>query len=495
MNFFSKIADFVDDVVCFIAPIYGQKRKAARHLLSYQSAIASRLRSDWILGGSDSADSELLPVLEILRGQTRELRRNNGVINGILNTFTTHVVGHGITYYPQLNEKILNLTSERKSQLEYEAKRAWKLQSKYIDITGRLHFREILHLIVRKILEDGEIFLIRHYLERPYAPLGVCFEIVEADRVDTPPDKAGKNNIRAGIEMDQYGAPVRYYVRKSHPGDDPQANFAAIPARDEQGRPLVFHLYWQLRPGQSRGEPFFTPILNLMYDLSKYREAEVVAARVAACFAAFIRSDNAAFMGQATLESSSEGKITSLAPGMVEYLQPGEDVVVVDPKRPNPNMDKFIEQIIREVGASLGLPYELVMKDFSKTNYSSARAAINEAIKLFKYWQAWIVDYFCQPVLEIVLEEAWAKDMLSVTDFLEKKDEYCKANWTPPGWRSVDPLKETNAKKQNLMYGMTTLADIAAEEGKDWEELLEQQRREAEKRQELGLEYPIMGGK
>lgn len=491
MNVVRKIENFIDEVIYVFAPIYGQKRKAARYVFSYQSAIANRLRSDWILGASESADSQLLPVLDVLRNQSRELRRNNGIISGILNTFTTHIVGHGISYYPQLNEKYLGLTKEQKTDLEYRIKKIWKAHSKHLDLTGRLHFREIQHLIIRKILEDGEIFLIRHYRERPYAPLGLCFEIVEADRVETPPDVSANKDIRRGIELNKDGEPVKYYILKTHPGDSfGKQEFVPIPARDEKGNPLVFHLYWQLRPGQTRGEPWFTPILNLMYDLSRYREAEIVAARIAACFAAFIKSENAPFY-QARAEEENSQRVEQLYPGMIEYLRPGEDVVVADPKRPNPNLDKFVEQILREIGASLGLPYELVMKDFSKTNYSSARAAINEAIKFFKYWQVWLIDYFCQPVLEFVLEEAWAKNLLPIPDFMERKDEYCSATWTPPGWRSVDPLKESNAKKINLMYGTTTLADIAAEEGKDWEELLEQQKREQEKRQELGLEYPM----
>ena len=497
MKIVKRIENFIDNAICVFAPIYGQKRKAARYILSYQSALANRLRTDWVLGNSESADSELLPVLDVLRNQSRELRRNNGIISGILNTFTTHIVGHGISYYPQLNEKRLGLSPDQKTELEYQIKKIWKKHSKYLDLTARLHFREIQHLIIRKILEDGEIFLVRHYRERPYAPLGLCFEIVEADRVETPPNASKSKDIRRGIELNKDGEPVKYYILKTHPGDasDNNQEFATIPARDEKGEPLVYHLYWQLRPGQTRGEPWFTPILNLMYDLSRYREAEVVAARIAACFAAFIKSENAPFYQIRATEEEDSKRVEQFYPGMIEYLRPGEDVVVADPKRPNPNLDKFIEQIVREIGASLGLPYELVMKDFSKTNYSSARAAINEAIKLFKYWQVWLIDYFCQPVLELVLEEAWAKNLFPVYDFLEKKDEYCNANWTPPGWRSVDPLKESNAKKTDLMYGTTTLADIAAEEGKDWEELLEQQKREQEKRQELGLEYPMFGGK
>ena len=58
---------------------------------------------------------------------------------------------------------------------------------------------------------------------------------------------------------------------------------------------------------------------------------------------------------------------------------PGDKVAPFTPSRPNSGYGQFVENVLRHIGAGLNIPFELLMKDFSKTNYSSARAALLEA--------------------------------------------------------------------------------------------------------------------
>src|SRR6185503_13148856 len=59
--------------------------------------------------------------------------------------------------------------------------------------------------------------------------------------------------------------------------------------------------------------------------------------------------------------------------------------------------------------------------------------------------------------------------------------------WIAPGKGWIDPVKEVQASQLAIETGISTLADEAAANGKDWEEVLEQQKRELTKRLELGL--------
>ena len=51
----------------------------------------------------------------------------------------------------------------------------------------------------------------------------------------------------------------------------------------------------------------------------------------------------------------------------------------------------------------------------------------------------------------------------------------------------MDPLKEVKASKEAIAGNISSLADEAAGQGKDWEEILEQRAREEQKRKELDL--------
>ena len=55
----------------------------------------------------------------------------------------------------------------------------------------------------------------------------------------------------------------------------------------------------------------------------------------------------------------------------------------------------------------------------------------------------------------------------------------------------MDPLKEAQAAEVGLKNGIITYSDLYASEGKDWEESLEQRKREQDKIKDLGLEEVI----
>ena len=131
-------------------------------------------------------------------------------------------------------------------------------------------------------------------------------------------------------------------------------------------------------------------------------------------------------------------------------------------------------------------------RDFSKTNYSSARAALLEGRRTFLQWRGWFADRFCQPVYELVLEEAYLRGLFDAPDFYANQAEYCRCSWVGGAWGWVDPVKEIEASKMAIDYGLSTMAEEAAGQGRDWEEVLEQRAREDKKAKELGLDLSVV---
>jgi lambda family phage portal protein len=198
----------------------------------------------------------------------------------------------------------------------------------------------------------------------------------------------------------------------------------------------------------------------------------------------------AASANAATTENDQ--RLEALEPGVIEYLGMNQDVTFAKPERPGTTFDQFVQRILRMIGAALGLPYELVLKDFSQTNYSSARAALLQAYRVFQVWQKMVVDHLCQPLWELLLEEAWLRGELTAPGFESRKWEYTRASWIPPGWKWVDPKREAEADKISIEMGLKTRADSCAEQGSDWEEKAEQAAREKAKYEELGLPWEGM---
>ncbi len=499
--FTEKLAGSLDEIISFFSPRTGLKRRLYRQALkvserfsAYKGASRDRLRASWLPGGG-SADENILPELKDIRERSRDLNRNDAHASGITSTMTCNVVGSGIRPQSRVDREVLDISEDQANAFQKDAERVWRKWVPFADAGTRMDFYEIQQLVDRQILENGEALIIPLMLKDPVRPYSLGLQVIESDRLDTPPDKRGDKSIRSGVRIGEKGEPVSYFIQKTHPGDIRYAEskdrvFTEIPAFNEYGRRNIFHLYFVQRSGQTRGVPFFAPVLAYFKDLSEYAEAELVAARIAACFSLFITSEASMDVSASgAYERNPAGQlIESLEPGMIKHLLPGEDITSFNPQRPGATFEPFVERILKAISAALGLPYELVAKDFSKTNYSSARAALLEARRYFKMRQEWLARKLCQPVWEMILEEAYLRGEIKADTFYESQRYWTSASWIAPGWEWVDPLKEAQAAEVGLRNGIVTYSDLYAQEGKDWEESFEQAKREQDKLKELGLE-------
>jgi lambda family phage portal protein len=325
-------------------------------------------------------------------------------------------------------------------------------------------------------------------------------ELLESDRL-CPQSGKTPTAMETAVEVGTRGQPVAYWISRMNYANQMGSAYdigdpERIEARDAAGRPRVLHIYRVNRPGQVRGVPYFAPVLTYFKDLSDYLDAELVAAKVAACLAVFVTKADPQYgaLGAATTTETTTGKrIQGVEPGMVNYLALGENISVVDPKRGGETFSSFVEGLLRMIGMALGLSYELLAKDFSKTNYSSARASLLEGRRMFSTWRSWLAAQFCQPFWGLVLEEAYLRGLFQAPRFYELRAEYTRAAWIGGGWGWVDPVKEVQASKMAIDYGLSTMAEEVAGQGRDWEEVFEQLKREQDRAGELDLFFPVSG--
>ena len=152
------------------------------------------------------------------------------------------------------------------------------------------------------------------------------------------------------------------------------------------------------------------------------------------------------------------GNSYGLGPGMINILEPGEDIRMADPSHPNSNFDAFTTAYAKYIGAALEIPSELLLKQFG-ASYSASKAALEEAWKAFKMRRAWLVDDFCRPVYEIWLTEAIAKGRISAPGFYldaSIREAWCKCAWNGPAQGMLDPLKEIKAANGRVALGVST---------------------------------------
>lgn len=460
------------------------------------SARADRLRGHW--GGfiGASADREISTDLPAIRAKSRDLSRNNPYGAGALDSLVVNFVGMGVRPQSRIDHEAIGISEDVAARFQNQAEAAWLRWNRVADAANRLTFDRLQWQAFRGVLEAGDIGALAVGVEEPGRPFSLACQLVEADRIATPDGYRSNSNVRDGVVVGARLEPLGFYVRTTYPGGDTahqayrSGEYQLVPPRHGTSPGLVF-LCDQKRPGQTRGLPIFTPALNYFCDLADYMEAELVAARVAACFALVIRGSvnptTQAASASAGLTDGTGAAVQELSPGIIAYTG-GETIESFSPNRPPTTFQSFIETILRAIARSLNLPYELLSSDWSRSNYSNLRGAMMQAYRFFLTSQDWLATTFCQPFYELCLEESIIRGYVDAPGWEEYRELYCSADWLPrQGQQWVDPETEAKATEIALRLGIQTLADICGSQGKDWEAQLRQRRRELDLCEELDL--------
>jgi lambda family phage portal protein len=448
----------------------------------------------------DSADGELLHEAGAIAARSYDLERNHGVAGGVIQTNVDNIVGTGLRLSAKPDYKALGRTKEWADDWARSTEAKWRTfaNSPDFDASRELTFGGSTVLHLRTAMLSGDALALALWLpDRPGAKWATTFQSVDPARLCNPPARLSNAGLREGIEISLYGEPLAYWIRKSHPGDaytglggDP--GFERVEARTAFGRRRVLHLFDKKRAGQTRGKGILASVMGAFKMLDHYQRTELQTAVVNSMIAAFIETPLTGeqiadmFGTSEKLNASRASWDVKLEGAAVIPLHPGDKLSSFTPTRPNSAYSQFVETILRYISTGLHIPYELLMKDFSKTTYSSARAALLEAWRYFMSRRKWLAVGWANPVYELWLEEAVNRGEVEAPDFYENRQAYCSCEWIGPGRGWIDPMKEAQASNERLK-SISTFERECAEQGLDWQEVLEQRATERAYAESLGL--------
>lgn len=452
-----------------------------RNLTVFNGATGGRFTMDWI-ASILSADQEIKGNMRLLRARARELSRNNPVAKSYLKLLTSNVLGDkGIGYKAQVrnNDKSLNTVLNQKIEA------AWREWSKKGNCTvdGKLSFRGVQNLVLKNVATDGEVF-IRKVLGYTGNKWRFALQLIDADQLDhlfsRAPSKE-ENEIRMGIEVDEWGKPVAYHINEKHPSD-----LGGSLLRTRIPADQIIHLYDPERISQTRGITWFHPCMVELRMLGGYVEAELIAARTGAAKMGFLENTDAATF----VEPNPDAKYRINAePGVIEQLPPGMKFTPWSPDHPAGAFPTFVKAMLRFVASSLGVSYNALACDLEGVNYSSMRSGLLIERDQWKMLQSWLKEQMLQPIFESWLSMA----LLSGALVLDSRDpsKFCEGKWEPRGWMWVDPLKDVQATILGIGAGLTSRDAAISEQGGDVEEIFEQLGAEEEMAEENGLHLTI----
>ena len=456
-----------------------------------------------------------------LRQRGRMLYMSAPLATSAINTNRTKVIGVGLTLKASVDRDLLGLSQEeakaweRRTEAEF---RLWASRKQHCDAIGMNNFDSLQQLALSAWLMSGDVFpLFKRYKPTPTCPYSLRIHLVEADRVSTPTEyrsavgSAGitdgvnpntGNRIYDGVEVDESGMVVAYYIRSTYPWQitSEPVEWTRVEAYGKRlGLPNILHVMSSERPDQYRGVTYLAPVIEQLLQMRRYTESELMAALVQSFFTAWIvtKTDPS----EIPLNEVGAGSITGipsenpedgtniegggisddpneheLGPGTVIHLDDGEDVRFGSPNIPSTGFDAFVKTFCKLIGAGLGLPYDVLIKEYN-SSYSSARAALLDAWEDFRMRRKWFVDSFCQPAYEVWLSEAVARGRIKAPGFFGDpllRAAWCGAKWIGPVQGSLDPLKEAKAAVLQIQHALKTHEQVTRETGGgDWYENVE----------------------
>lgn len=496
----------LDSIISAFSPTAGLKRTQARRILrAYAGAEPSRLTASK-RPKNNSADSELAGQFGAneMRAWARMLVRDNAWAWGVVDTFVNSVVGKGIdiqsSYETSDGQDIENINDRRDE--------VWSRWSEVCEINGQYTFNELQQMAMRELVEAGEVLIRMIPVDRRfrgiYRPVPLALELIEADRLAEERDtyslpRSEGHRITRGIEFDELGKPVAYWIYPNHPRD---VNTTRGTARRIEADEII-HLFNRQRVGQTRGVSMFAPVVSWLRDLGLYVENELQASAVASCFTVAIKTESGlpglnppSTEGSAAGVSDTDGnRYEYLQPGLVMHLQPNESIESANPGRPNSASEPWINLMLRGIAVGTGLSYETVARDYSKTNYSSNRASQLEDRRRFRRWQRYLIEHLNQRVWDKFIQSAALVDLAGFPTMAEILDNPRKAapcEHMPPSWEWVDPQSEQQSSENGIKFYQTTYLDELGSRGKNWRHVFYQRAKEESLLRQLGLSSPTL---
>ena len=460
---------------------FNKKQKTKKRM--YAGAAMGRLLNDW-LTSSTSADSEIKGSIKKLRDRSRQMARDNEWAKNAVRSLANNVVGEGVRFQSQVRQLRGSKLDQKSNDAIELAWEKWK-RKQNCDVRGTMAFEDIELLLVKSLVESGEVFVRKIYQVMGDSKVPMSLEVIEADQLDDCYNEILKDGsyVKMGVEKNKWGRPIAYHFFEAHPGDDFQSSIKQrrrirIPA-DE-----ILHLFPIDRVGQTRGVPIFAATLMRMNQMAGYEQAEVISARATAALMGFIESPE----GEVPFDAVQDGqRVTEFEPGVYKYLGPGEKVNVPDLHRPSGQFEPFIRAMLRGVSAGVGISYETISKDYSQSNYSSTRQALLEDRVNYKIIQQWLIRNFHFEIYSEWLDYAVLSGELKLKNYEQNVDFYKVARWIPRGWSWIDPLKDVQANKEAVRCGFKTISEVISENGGDIEEVFSQRQREIEMAEDYGL--------
>jgi lambda family phage portal protein len=460
-----------------------QLRTARRSL---QTAETPAWTASWSTTAGDINDL-LSRQLAIIRDRSKGLARNDEWAARYLLQLEDNVLGErGIELQMRLRNAAGEFDTPANSALEAFFVRWGKRGN--CETSGKLSWREVEALVLLCEEQCGEVL----YQLRPgRGPLGFQIRLLDPGLLDVNlrRDWQGRR-VRMGIEIDDDGGPVAYWLRMARAGDGASnSDIVTVGRHVRVPADQIRHRYVATEIDQLRGVPGLSIGARRLWQLHDFEESAAVATSNAAKREGFFFSPDgnappgiadhivnsvlAAAAAEGKTLSSDEvaglmataTKYATTMPGQFDTLPVGYEFKPFESKWPDISAEGHIKSQVRAWSAARGVSYHTLGNDLESVNYSSAQVGIGDERQHFRVRQRRLIRWLHAEVIEHVLKRAALYQPGVKATRLE--ESLAAVEWLPRTWPAIDVLKKAEADDIALRNKSTTRRRIWLADGLD----------------------------
>jgi lambda family phage portal protein len=488
-----------------------------------------------------SPDQQINIIKPLADARSRDMVQNDGYASGAVQIHRDSIVGaeYRLNAKPahEAIAKIMGTKADlsgwaEEFQLTVESLFGLIAESEscWLDASRRNTFTDLIRLSIGTYVTSGEVLSTAEWLSKKsdgQRPLKTAIQLIAPERLSNPNGRTDTPNLRRGVNLDDRGRPLSYFIRGAYPTEvtDPNSyQWTEIPAEKPWGRKQVIHIVEQMRISQTRGISDMVAVLKQMRMTKQFQEITLQNAVINASYAAAIESElprdavyqmmggpgtppalpgqgNEAWLQQIGaymsklneyMEASGNIKLDS---AKIPHLFPGTSLKLTPMGTPGGVGSDFEVSLLRHVAAALGLSYEEFSRDYTKTNYSSARASMANTWRFMQSRKKVVADRQANNIYQLCLEEMVALKMVPLPPGMTRDDFYrpmmkealSSADWIGASQGQIDEMKETQAALLRVKGGLSTYEREAARLGTDFRKNFEQLAREQKMIEQYGL--------
>jgi capsid protein len=350
-----------------------------------------------------------------LRQRSAALFYSNMYARGMLRRYVTNVIHTGLRPEWRLNHEILGITKEQAKAYAKLYEQRYDLycnSPEIVDAKGTRSEGDLQAQIYLEALINGDCLVINR--QDPFTGLPQI-QIVNGDRVQTPPEHALDPNVIDGVRIDNRGRHVGYYVYKGTVDvwDD---RYEYIPVHGaNSGRKVAWLVYGcDKREDGVRGEPLLGIVVQGLNDISGYKGSSLLKAKINAMIVGSVKNTTGALPSlpisqgagrQHTVatdpkDSTRKVRVNELFPGFwAEELSQGEEFSAYAISGSDVNFGPFEAAIVAGMAWALQIPPEILTLSFHKA-FNASQAALNEWIMFLMMERARFSVEHCQNMAE-----------------------------------------------------------------------------------------------